>query len=356
MANSDHRKILQDALDGGDITIWNKRLRGKSLINVDLSFANLLNSDLRNANLRNANLRNANLSYSDLRNADLSFANLSSADLSFANLSSADLNSTNLNSAHLSSVNLSSANLHSSDLSSANLSSADLSFADLQNALFERTTFGDVDLSTVKYLNEVNITGPCTIGIDTLYKSQAVIHDPWFNEFLEKCGVPETMRTFASSLVVKALDYYSCFISYSTQDEEFCQELQSRLKRRGLRVWFAPEEMKGGRKIYDQLYEAIRYHDKLILVLSEASMNSNWVQLEIKRARKREKEEGRQVLFPILLIPYENLQSWELITSDGEDLAEEIRQYFIPDFIDWKNHDMFTKSVDRLVADLIKDE
>lgn len=36
-------------------------------------------------------------------------------------------------------------------------------------------------------------------------------------------------------------------------------------------VWYAPEEMKGGRKLHDQIDDALRVHDKLLLVLSEAS-------------------------------------------------------------------------------------
>ena len=43
--------------------------------------------------------------------------------------------------------------------------------------------------------------------------------------------------------------------------------------------------MKAGRKIHDQIVEAIRLHDKLLLILSEHSMKSRWVAEEIKRAR-----------------------------------------------------------------------
>jgi hypothetical protein len=54
-----------------------------------------------------------------------------------------------------------------------------------------------------------------------------------------------------------------------------------------------------------------------------------------RKARKREKEDER-VLFPVRLVSYEAMQSWEYIDSSGKDLAEEIRQYFIPDFRRWK--------------------
>jgi hypothetical protein len=58
------------------------------------------------------------------------------------------------------------------------------------------------------------------------------------------------------------------------------------------------------------------------------------------------------VLFPVRLVSYEAMQSWEYIDSTGVDLAEEIRQYFIPDFSNWKDHDSYREAFDRLVGDL----
>jgi hypothetical protein len=36
----------------------------------------------------------------------------------------------------------------------------------------------------------------------------------------------------------------------------------------------------------------------------------------------------------------------------GKDSAHEIREYFIPDFSDWKNHDHYQKAFERLLKDL----
>ena len=77
-----------------------------------------------------------------------------------------------------------------------------------------------------------------------------------------------------------------------------------------------------------------RLHDKLVLILSEHSMNSDWVTHEIRRTRKHEKAEGKQKLFPISITPYENIEAWELFAPETvTDLADEIRSYFIPDFL-----------------------
>jgi hypothetical protein len=111
--------------------------------------------------------------------------------------------------------------------------------------------------------------------------------------------------------------------------------------------------MKGGKKMHEQIDEAIRLHDKLLLILSEASMASEWVKTEIAKARKREVREQRRVLFPIRLVDFEELQDWENFDVDiGKDSAREVREYFIPDFSNWKDHDSYRTAFDRLLRDL----
>ena len=49
-----------------------------------------------------------------------------------------------------------------------------------------------------------------------------------------------------------------------------------------------------GEKLHEQIDEAIRVHEKVLLILSESSMNSEWVKTEIAKARKREVREKRK--------------------------------------------------------------
>jgi TIR domain len=131
------------------------------------------------------------------------------------------------------------------------------------------------------------------------------------------------------------------------------KRLHGRMQQEHLRVWCAPEDMKGGRKSLSQIDEAIRVHDKLLLVLSENSMESDWVKLEIRKARKLERETGTLRLFPVSLLPFTRLRDWECIDSDtGEDLAAEVRIYHIPSFSDWKEHDAFEANFKKLLSDL----
>ena len=99
--------------------------------------------------------------------------------------------------------------------------------------------------------------------------------------------------------------------------------------------------------------EAIRVHDRLLLILSPDSMSSEWVKTEIAKARRKEIRDGRRVLFPLRLCSFEVLRDWECFDADaGKDSAREIREYFIPDFSHWKEHDLYRQAFGELVRDL----
>jgi TIR domain len=50
---------------------------------------------------------------------------------------------------------------------------------------------------------------------------------------------------------------------------------------------------------WDAIDEAIRLRDKLLLILSEASIASDWVEDEVSKAHAEERERGTTMLFPI---------------------------------------------------------
>jgi len=358
MANPEHLKILKRGVKAWNE--WRRKHRGvdPDLSSADLSGANLIQADLISANLRLANFRGADLGYANLRDADLIGADLSRTTLIFADLRAdfrdADLNNADLSFASFNDADLDGANLRGADLYAADLSHARLTGTDFTSALLGHTIFANNDLSEVKGLETAEHVTPSSIGIDTLYKSAGKIPEV----FLRGCGVPDDFIAFIPSHfgIQEAIQFYSCFISYSTKDEEFARRLYSRMRNEKLRVWFAPEDIKGGQKLYEQIERAIQMHDRLLLVLSESSMQSEWVMNEIQRARETEIREGRRKLFPISIVEFEKVKAWRRFDADtGEDLAKEVREYFIPDFSNWKEHDAFEKAFERLLHDL-KDE
>lgn len=260
-----------------------------------------------------------------------------------------ELGGADLSEANLSAADLSGADLGEANLLWADLTGADLDLADLTGATVGHTRFSSIDLSQATGLETLEHRGPSSVGIDTIYLSKGKIP----HKFLRGAGVPENFIEYMASLVGTGIEFYSLFISFSTKDQEFADRLHADLQSKGVRCWFAPHDMRSGKKVHEQIDEAIRVHDKLLLILSPASVESEWVRTEISKARKRELKESRRVLFPIRLCPFEALRDWECFDSDaGKDSAREIREYFIPDFSNWKNHDAYKLAFDRLLKDL----
>jgi hypothetical protein len=155
----------------------------------------------------------------------------------------------------------------------------------------------------------------------------------------------DTFIAYARSLVDKAIEYYSCFISYSSKDEDFAKRLYTDLQAKGVRCWFAPEDMKFGDRIRPRIDESIRLHDKLLLVLSEHSVASKWVEFEVEAAMDKEEEGKPPVLFPVRL-------NRTVMDSTTAWAAHIKRTRHIGDFTNWKNHDDYQKAFERLLRDL----
>jgi hypothetical protein len=107
--------------------------------------------------------------------------------------------------------------------------------------------------------------------------------------------------------------------------------------------------MKIGDKIRLRIDESIRIHDKLLLVLSENSVASQWVEHEVEHALDLEKERGEPVLFPVRLD--------DAVMESKVGWAASIRRTrHIGDFRDWKDHDSYQQAFDRLLRDLKAEE
>ena len=366
-ANVDFERAIFCGATLGKVNLSDANLRGVDLsetqvAHTDLSRVTLRNASLNHSRIEECNLSKANLSNASLVEAHIAWSRFSDVDFCGASLHDATLRDLDLLRTNFSKADLTGADLSETYLPKTNFSNADLRGADFSRAVFYgtdftgcvmgRTIFADNDLSAALGLETVVHRGPSEIGIRTVYLSKGNIPDA----FLRGCGIPDDFITYMKSLAGTPIEFYSCFISYSTRDEDFAQRLYADLQSRRIRCWFAPHDLQGGKKLHEQIDEAIRLHDKLLLILSPASMASEWVKTEVAKARKRELRDHRRVLFPIRLVSFEALRDWECFDADaGKDSAREIREYFIPDFSNWKDHDSYQEALERLIEDLKAD-
>ena len=147
------------------------------------------------------------------------------------------------------------------------------------------------------------------------------------------------------SLVSSPIDYYSCFISYSSKDQAFAERLYADLQSKGVRCWYAPHDLRIGDEIRPRIDKSIRVHDKLLLVLSESSLASTWVKKEVETAFEKEAQQNKLVLFPVRLD--------EPVMHTSQAWAADIRRMrHIGDFTRWKDHDAYQQVFERLLRDL----
>lgn len=353
------------------VEAWNRWREEHSDTAIDLSSAQLLRADLSGANLAGADLRRADLVQSSLVRTDLSGADLSEADCSGACLRGADLKR-----AWLRGTVLRGANLSQADLSLADLSEAELHLADLQRANFNHTrvdgtgfaeaVLGDsllarTDLSRARGLETCHHKGPSTLGSNTLSSSLGRIPEP----FLRGCGLSdweiESARLFNPGLgnqeiidinyrvydlrASRALQVFPLFISYSHADSAFVNKVGDCLTENGIRYWRDIHNLQSGR-VETQIDRAIRHNPTVLLVLSEHSLASDWVQHEVRTGRGLEKELGRDVLCPVSLDASWKHSPWP------ERLMEQVLEYNILDFSGWRDEGEFNEMFSRLLRGL----
>ena len=355
--NLEHVVIAKEGTDA--IARWQSL---KPLDRLDLSGADLSDADLSEADLFRAVLTGANLNW-----ANLNGAKLSRAKLSLVKLNGADLIETNLTAADLSGASLIESNLTSAYLIETNLTGADLTKANLFHTLIT-----SIDLSSATGLAEVEHSGPSSLGIDTLVASKGKIP----REFLLGCGVPKWMievsRLFDPNLSIvdadeilttKILDARfsgslflgGVFISYSSTNVDLAERLYTRFRQADTPAWLDTHDMLPG-PIGRQIKDALRFNDVVVLILSEHSLQSDWVWHEIEMARTKEKDEARNVLFPIALDDsWKNSDKYDArvrkAVADNELLLRPIRQNHIPDFSD---ADQFEVQFERLFRGMKK--
>jgi uncharacterized protein YjbI with pentapeptide repeats len=321
MANDEHVAILKKG-----VLAWNEWRFKNRVLHPDLSGATLNGLDLTGATLARADPTNVRY----VPGADLVLANLKGARLRLADLSRADLSWAQLSRANLTGANLTWANMTEADLSRANLSGA---------ALYG-TVFGGIDLTEVRGLDRCVHVGPSIVDFQTLKLS-----GPLPTAFLRGVGFPDRLIKYLPSLLKQAIQYYSCFISYSSKDQAFAERLFADLRKRGVLCWFAVHDLPWGAKTLDSIDQAIRLRDKVLLILSKRAIASDWVEDEVTKAYAEERRRDQIVLLPVRLD--------NTILKTDEPWASKLRdQRNIGDFTRWKEHDHYQKSFKQLMRAL----
>jgi len=373
MANSEHQELLRQG-----VGTWNEWRKKNADVMPDFSDAHLKAMDLSGAYLRNASFRGADLtevnfrrSYDVLQERAWNETNpflLVPGDYWLDGIEIA-MGSTDLRYARFEFADLGSANLQQAVLTHTYFVNSVLINVDLSGAFLGDTIFCNVDLSNAE-LKKIEFRSPCSIDIRTL-KSLAssqladLKRKREAESFLRGCGLsdweieaanlqrPELSNEEINDTLYRihylrahqAIQINPLFISYSHRDSLFVEELEKYLNEKGIRFWRDVHHAAAGR-LEKQVDRAIRLNPIVLLVLSANSINSDWVQHEVRIARKLEIEIGRDVLCPVALD-----NGW-VSCNWPERLREQIQEYNILDFSSWPDKDFFHRMFARLIEGL----
>jgi TIR domain/Pentapeptide repeats (8 copies) len=366
MANEEQLSILKQG-----VQVWNK-WRNENFIDTDFTNPSLqwkgkiLVGYRKSVDLRQADLSGADLRGADLREADLSGAKLWRADLKAANLSETNLTGADLREVDCNGVEFDTTNFFQADLSGANLSWANFRYGQFHGANFAGATLGfsvfsSLDLREAMALDKIVYLSPSEVSISTLAKSQGKIPEV----FLRGCGLSdweieqaklhnpdlsnEEFIDIQNRVFVLrnryAIQISPLFISYSHADGDFVNKLDKQLNAKGIRFWRDIHDLKAGR-IERQIDQAISQDRTVLLVLSERSLKSDWVEHEVRKAREIATNTGRDTLCPVALDDSWKDSRWP------QRVMEQIMEYNILDFSAWQDDSKFDDMFRRLIDGL----
>lgn len=91
------------------------------------------------------------------------------------------------------------------------------------------------------------------------------------------------------------------FLSHSHRDLAFASRLAGALRDHGVPVWYSNTEIRGSQQWHDEIGQALRRCDWFLVLLSPASVKSQWVQMEYLYFLS--KPDGRNRIIPVRLRP-----------------------------------------------------
>ncbi len=232
------------------------------------------------------------------------------------------------------------------DLTKCKFHITNLTLTTFINCNFRDSLFWETIIARTSFTNNENLHlikhgGPSIIDHRTFQKSKELPE-----EMLRGIGLTDELISFFNSKF-NSSNLASCFISHSAKDKEFVLKLYNRLQNKGIRCWYAPKDLNYGDKIRDEIEGAITEYDKLLIILSQNSIDSYWVEDEVETAIEKEREIKKGKLIPISL-------DKAIFNLDKSWFNKIKRTRHIGDFSDWKNEKEFSKAFENLIIALTK--
>jgi len=93
----------------------------------------------------------------------------------------------------------------------------------------------------------------------------------------------------------------SIFLSHSSKDNNFAENLKKQLEKARIKVWLDNAELKMGEPLLERIDKAIKDNEYVGAILSSNSIYSKWVQKELDLAIDKEMKSAKYITIPVLL-------------------------------------------------------
>ncbi|WP_049630832.1 toll/interleukin-1 receptor domain-containing protein [Cellvibrio sp. pealriver] len=212
-------------------------------------------------------------------------------------------------------------------------------------ALHMDKLFSDLDSSV--YVKMGNSLKPAGNEIDTnqmIFSPRVILYT---NKIIT--SMENVFQTFNSvntliDLIDESKIYKTLFVSYGGTDEISAIKINKKIKAKGIKTWFFPDDANPGDKLHRMMHDGVNNHDRVLLICSRESLNRPGVLNEIERILEREaREGGSEILIPVTLDDYVYTE-W---APNRSDIANQIRSRVIIKLE--TESDQFDNSIEKLV-------
>lgn len=141
-----------------------------------------------------------------------------------------------------------------------------------------------ITLLSMNSFSDHILTGDSIAGIeDGCYINEIITIDKWIRE-VYNAKINENKPKFVNeSNNVNNLNGYA-FISYSSKNQNMADSTRELFKQKGINFWMAPYDIPPGSKYAFVINDALENCSCLVLLLTEESQNSEFVEKEVERA------------------------------------------------------------------------
>jgi len=134
----------------------------------------------------------------------------------------------------------------------------------------------------------------------------------------------------------------TCSIGYTLADQGFAMQVQASLQATGTSCWLVARDIPMGIPRPTSSLAFFDRYNRLVLVLSQAALESEEIQEEVETALKMETQRQQQVLFPVYL-------DEAVLTTSIEWVVQLRENRSLLDFTGWQDEAHYQQAFQRLV-------